>query len=225
MTLTLFRFQVIMMTGTNTRSTLVAKLSPAVEVQSAMCPPLSMNLLVTSLTSSTTAILTLSKWITRRDLFATLTPRRDGCPRSTMIVTPKPDLDILKLMTHTTVWFSSDGQHLWFAPTIVEHQTHLPNILTTTNIIMMMSFLFIMIKLHMLPKLLMNLLWMVEPQPQVGSCSCSASQLLSLASSSISNQRPESGCSGWFRAPERGCLSGSEAVVERTQPCWCLMEG
>merc|ERR1719282_1654555 len=133
------------MTGTNTRSIPVARLSQAVEVQSVMCPPLSMNLLVISLTSFTTAILTPSKWITRRDLFATLTPRRDGCPRSTMIVTPKPDWDILKWMTHTTVWFSSDGQHLWFAPTIVEHQTHLPNILTTTNMIkMMMLFLFTM---------------------------------------------------------------------------------
>merc|ERR1719270_2514440 len=192
-TLTSSRFPVVTTTKINTRSTRVAKLSPVVEVQSAMCPPLSMNLLVTSLTSSMTAILTPSKWITRRDLFATLTPRGDGCPRSTMTVIQKPDWDILKLMTHTTVWFSSDGQHLWFAPTIVVLQTHLPNILTTTNMIKMMSFLFTMIKLHMLPKLLMNLLWMVEPQPQVGSCSCSASQLLSLASFSISNQRPESG--------------------------------
>ena len=72
-----------------------------------------------------------------------------------MIVTPKPDLDIHRWMTHTTVLYSSDGQPLWFAPITVEHQTHLPNILTTTNMIMMMLFLFTMIKLHMLPKLLM----------------------------------------------------------------------
>ena len=72
-----------------------------------------------------------------------------------MTVTQKPDWDIHKWMTHTTVLYSSDGQHHWFAPTIVEHQTHLPNILTTTNMIMMMPFLFTMIKLHMLPKLLM----------------------------------------------------------------------
>ena len=57
----MFRFPVNMMTKINTRSIHVGRLSPVVEVQSAMFPPLSMNLLVISLTSSMTAILTPSR--------------------------------------------------------------------------------------------------------------------------------------------------------------------